>query len=99
MRNFCLYALILLYAACFLAAAQTAEAAPQAGTYKCAKDASGILVCQRIAPADKISGYSGTYTDGSSGKLCKWKCKIDGRLETCKASGNECNNKLPPHWK
>lgn len=66
--------------------------------YKCGRDASGNLVCQRIVSIAR-SGQSGTYNDNSSGKMCKWKCQTDQGIETCKASWNECSKKPPPHWR
>lgn len=81
---------------CILAAAPSGHCVQQA--YKCGKDAMGSLNCARVVSTGR-SGQSGTYTDSSSGKMCKWQCKSDRGIETCKASGNECGNKLPPHWR
>jgi hypothetical protein len=65
----------------------------------CAMERSGVLICQRIAPAGRYSGQEGTYKDNVMGKTCSWKCKVNGGLEVCKAEGPECNGKYPPHWR
>ncbi len=67
--------------------------------YNCAKDRSGVIFCQRVAPAGRFSGQEGVYTEKSGGKICKWKCRTEQGVETCQGSGLECNNKTPPHWK
>jgi len=65
----------------------------------CAKDRTGITYCQRIAPAGRTSGQEGVYTEKSTGKICKWKCRTEGGIETCQASGSECTGRTPPHWR
>ena len=96
MKRFHVWALILVGLVLALDVSSTG-AAQQA--YRCGRDvSSGGLVCQRIVSVDR-SGQSGTYNDSSSGKMCKWKCSSDQGIETCKASGNECDKKLPPHWR
>ncbi len=65
----------------------------------CAKDRSGALYCQRVAPPGRPAGHEGVYTEKSEGKVCKWKCKTEQGIETCQASGSECSGKMPPHWR
>lgn len=67
--------------------------------FNCAKDRSGATFCQRVAPAGRYSGQEGVYTDRSEGKTCKWKCRTEGGIETCQASGTECTGMAPPHWR
>ncbi len=92
MKHFSLWALVLAS----LATALPVVAAQQA--YKCGRDVSGGLVCQRITSVAR-SGQSGTYNDNSTGKMCKWKCQTEQGIETCKSSGSECKGMLPPHWR
>jgi len=67
--------------------------------FNCAKDRSGVTFCQRIAPSGRYSGQEGVYTEKSAGKVCRWRCRTEGGIETCQASGTECTGMAPPHWR
>ncbi|MEN6614969.1 MAG: hypothetical protein ABFD12_00285 [Syntrophorhabdus sp.] len=92
---------VLIFCIIFFTAGNVLAQITQKGAkpYNCGTDRSGTLFCQRTAPAGKYDGQEGIYKENIKGKVCAWKCKVNGGLETCKADGPECQGKYPPHWR